>query len=281
MMTAQEFFIALPLYKKVNFNKIDELWNFNQEVINTQRSIRSFCSQCDKESVFVRFRSPHEIDYPIDRRLRGKDIQEATRILRQLMLRDHEAFQVTDFVCSQCHHSLIFFSFTTETFAMKVGQYPSYADLFQQADVKYRKVLSAERFKEFNTGIGLAAHGVGIGSYSYLRRILEDLVDEAFRIASDVKWEENEYQRSRFVEKIEKLSDFLPEFMVENKNLYGIMSTGLHDLSEEECLKYFDLLRGSIEMILDDKIAQKEKDERRKLLKHGIANLTGELKSTA
>jgi hypothetical protein len=36
-----------------------------------------------------------------------------------------------------------------------------------------------KRYKKFTKGLGLAAHGVGIGSFVYLRRIFENLIEEA------------------------------------------------------------------------------------------------------
>lgn len=44
---------------------------------------------------------------------------------------------------------------------------------------KYRKILGEEEYKEFTRGIGIAAHGVGIGSFVYLRRVFENLIEEA------------------------------------------------------------------------------------------------------
>lgn len=50
---------------------------------------------------------------------------------------------------------------------------------------KYDKVLSGERLKEFTRASGLAANGVGIGSFVYLRRIFEELIGEAHKAAKN------------------------------------------------------------------------------------------------
>ncbi|RXK82895.1 hypothetical protein [Filimonas effusa] len=65
----------------------------------------------------------------------------------------------------------------------KVGQYVSIADIHISQIKAYDKVLSKDLLKEFIRAIGLAANGVGIGSYVYLRRIFESLLEDAHMFA--------------------------------------------------------------------------------------------------
>ena len=46
------------------------------------------------------------------------------------------------------------------------------------------------------------------------------------------------------------LSDYLPKSLVGNTIFYGIVSKGIHELSEEECLEYFPVMKSFIIMIL-------------------------------
>ena len=56
----------------------------------------------------------------------------------------------------------------------RIGQSPSAADLaFGSLDPALSKQLRESDRKELGTAIGLRAHGVGIGSFVYLRRIFE------------------------------------------------------------------------------------------------------------
>jgi hypothetical protein len=66
----------------------------------------------------------------------------------------------------------------------KFGQLPSVADLATSEIDQYRKFVSKDDLVELKRAVGLAAHGVGIGSFVYLRRIFERLVDEAATRAS-------------------------------------------------------------------------------------------------
>ncbi|MGJ7915455.1 hypothetical protein ACI48D_08260 [Massilia sp. LXY-6] len=132
-------------------------------------------------------------------------------------------------------------------------------------DVKqYADVLAKPIFRELTKAIGLAAHGVGVGSFVYLRRVFETLVEEAHQVAkNDVGWNEEEYERGRMGEKILLLSKYLPEFLVQNRAIYGILSKGVHELSEDECLAAFPAVKLGIEIILDAKL---EEAARRKKL---------------
>lgn len=53
-------------------------------------------------------------------------------------------------------------------------------------------------------------------------------------------------------EKIDYLKGYLPPLLVNNKNtLYTILSKGIHQLSEEECLDNYDTVYAAIIIILE------------------------------
>ena len=161
----------------------------------------------------------------------------------------------------------------------KIGQFPSIATFHINQIKKYDKVLSGNRLKEFTRAIGLAANGVGIGSFVYLRRIFEALIEEAHEKAkADNNWDEDTYQRQRMTEKIEMLKLHLPTFLVENKSLYGILSIGVHELKEKDCLEHFETVKIGIELILDEKVEQFEKDKKIAEAKQKISALTQKIK---
>jgi hypothetical protein len=162
---------------------------------------------------------------------------------------------------------------------MKVGQYPSIADLQIQEVKKYNKVLSPEKLKEFTKGIGLAANGVGIGSFVYMRRIFEHLIFEGFKENVDeLKMQEKDFRVLRMEEKILLLKDYLPQFLVENSKFYSILSLGVHALDEEECLSYFGVIKLGIEIMLDQKLEQKLKKQKELEAKQKLNELHLKLK---
>lgn len=146
---------------------------------------------------------------------------------------------------------------------MKIGQNPALI-AFETPKIKhFKKVLTKDNHYELLRAIGLASHGVGIGSFVYVRRIFENLIEEAHQKAiSSEGWDDETYRRSRMNDKINLLKEYLPDFLVSNQSLYGIISKGIHELSEQECLAYFDTILLGIERILEAKIELDNKKAR-------------------
>ena len=161
----------------------------------------------------------------------------------------------------------------------KVGQNPSVADFHLAKVKKYTKHLGKDRRREFTKAIGLYANGIGIGSFVYLRRIFESLIIEAGEnlIVNGVITKEDFYPK-HMDEKIEVAKTELPDFLVENRSIYGILSKGVHELAEDECLAYFEVVKKGIELILDEKIEKEEKEKSRKALSASIASIAGKIK---
>lgn len=87
-----------------------------------------------------------------------------------------------------------------------------------------------------------------------------------------------DFEHLKFDIKIETLKVYLPKVLVTNKNVYGIISKGVHELSEEECREMFPYIKAGIELILDDLLAEKERKEKEKVFEKFVAQKTGELK---
>lgn len=165
-------------------------------------------------------------------------------------------------------------------FVEKVGQDPSLADLqFSELGKKYDKVLPEEDLKNLKKAIGLAAHGAGAGSFVYLRRIFENLIQETFDCSEGLAVTQSDFKTTRMEDKVELLKGFLPSQLVEMKSIYGILSKGVHELTEDECRRYFVPLKLSIELILDQKIEEKKKKDKDAEVKKQLQAITQELGS--
>ncbi|MBH1956945.1 hypothetical protein I8H84_05200 [Candidatus Saccharibacteria bacterium] len=146
---------------------------------------------------------------------------------------------------------------------VKIGQAPSLATI-QFADIakKYKDVLGKQDISMLKRAIGLAAHGTGIGSFVYLRRILESLIWETYNAHKDaLVVSEQDFKAERTKDKIKILKRYLPASMSKMTPLYGILSKGIHELDEKECLAYFDTMKLAIELILRQKIQQKQEQD--------------------
>lgn len=150
---------------------------------------------------------------------------------------------------------------------VKIGQHPSVADIAFPELKQYRKVLSKEDMGEMRRAIGLHAQGIGVGSYVYLRRILERVIDKAKDLAlADAVITEAEYSPKKMVDRIKMLKDYLPDVLANNPTVYSIISKGIHELSEEDCIEYFPIVKECIFMTLEKwEQARKKADSEKQL----------------
>jgi hypothetical protein len=155
----------------------------------------------------------------------------------------------------------------------KIGQHPSLATIANDEVAPYRKDMEQVDSSEFHKAIGLAAHGVGVGSFVYLRRVFERLIYrrfEEFKAAEG--WADQDFYSVRMEDKIALLKNHLPAFLVENRKVYSILSIGVHELDEADCLKYFEVMKQAIIIILEDDKKKKEEIKRRAVFAKAIAD---------
>lgn len=256
------FHLEMPLYHNFD-SSLGIIAEAIYKLLCFSGTIDAYCIWCDKESVFD-----------------TKDYLYGTTLFDW---RRSTGFRRNTYQCSRnnAHQYFVYYLKTNDSL-QKIGQWPSVADFQIPQAEKYRKILGEEEYKELTRGIGLASHGVGIGSFVYLRRVFENLIEEAHTKAqTDVKeFSDDEYLKARMDEKIKMVKDYLPEFLVGNRSLYGILSTGVHNLTEDECLKYFETVKIGIEQILDEKIIQKEKADKAIRAREAIQKVHGTLSNS-
>ena len=256
------------------------------ELIKGNIKISTYCKECKRERVFrmkpveYYFESGQEGHEKIVCRNLGEEIESLQNLIFSKKVREEKDFiaewrwincQIADtvrimkleYICSMNEkHHLDYVVLTTDNSMMKIGQYPSVADMtFPELDA-YKHVISKEDRKELGTAIGLFASGVGAGSYVYLRRILERLVYQAKETAGDVI-DDEKFEQARMSERVKMLDGYLPEVLINNTTIYGILSKGIHELSEEECRKYFPVVKECIYQILGmwESLRKKQADE--------------------
>jgi hypothetical protein len=147
----------------------------------------------------------------------------------------------------------------------KFGQLPSVADLATSELDQYQKFISKEDLVELKRAVGLAAHGVGIGSFVYLRRIFERLVSEAAaRARAHGAAGLERFETLRMEEKLQCLAGYVPPWMVENRKLYGVLSAGLHELTDQTCLNAFPAVKLATIALLEQHAEQARREARAK-----------------
>lgn len=247
------FCAVIPLYDRF---PVDDGTRRRVFALITERTTMDcFCVYCGQPSVFITSAQRigiEDYDFRISDRIFGRE-----------------------FVCSRNYEHTYHFVFRLEDkIVEKIGQSPSVANIAESDLRQYRAVLTDDDYRELSRAVGLISHGVGIGSFVYLRRIFENLINEAYDAAKKQPgWDEGAFQKARMDEKIELLKALLPEFLVEQRKLYAVLSKGVHSLSENECLDAFPIVRMGIELILDQKIAARQQKEKADRAKKEIAAL--------
>jgi hypothetical protein len=268
----QAFHLEMPLYAEFDLSEKATARKV-YELISHDGTIDAYCVECDKESVFTNRERIYETPISIYRQ--GSSETPFAAWMKRGQLFDRVVYSYTRVP----EHKYYTYYYKSGNSFVKIGQYPSGADFQIPQAAKYRKILGEQQYKELTRGIGLAAHGVGIGSFVYLRRIFENLIEEAHVIATgEGSFDEEEYTKARMDGKIQMLEHYLPEFLVENKTLYSILSIGIHSLTEEDCLKYFESVKIGIEQILDEKIDKIEKVTKATRAREAVQKISGEMK---
>lgn len=269
-MSLEEFVFSLPLYFKVDANGgFDMLFEaLSRKSTFSPIQIEGYNANKRKESTFSIVLSLCEsIHYDSSFRYNRNG---------SYLIPKEDFVKSVVFRCQRYSDEITILVFVSpsQKVLMKVGQYPSVADIHIGQIKQYDKVLDKHLLKEFTKAIGLAANGVGVGSFVYLRRVFERLILDAFEEAKvSAQIDASLFHKSRMEEKIQMLRGLLPPFIVDNHGLYGILSKGIHELEESECLAYFDCMRTSIEMILDQRVEMREKKLKEEKLKKQISEI--------
>jgi hypothetical protein len=174
-------------------------------------------------------------------------------------------------------YSYFFDYIETQGVLTKVGQTPSLEDVAGADIERYRAILGPE-FAELRRATGLFAHGIGIGSFVYLRRIFEKLVEAARSTADPTGEREAEFRKMRMAERVSELAAHLPPAVVKYKDAYGILSLGLHELSEVDCKRYFPVVRAAVITMLEQKYEAAEKAKVTAELDRAVAAIALETK---
>lgn len=260
-------FLSAPLYKKFDYDVSEDVHYFGG-------TLDMFCPECKQNSVYKRIGNSLRPSSSV-----SPPMSSLTSEITQL--RFSRIFSV-EFECSRDKNHVATFLFKQDTKSLsKIGEYPSLTDRQFQELAKYERELRTY-YQEFKTAHYLYLHKVGIGSFVYLRRVLEkvvmDVATQKYSSQSDWNLEKWKVSKGRFENVIEDLADDLPEFLVKNTVLYKILSKGVHELDENECLEYFEVIKAAIEEILDEKMRQDEKEKRRKSISGKLTQIHSDLK---
>lgn len=260
-----ELITKQPLYHEIditNMSKPEIL-----DIIFYKGSIDCFCPYCNNSSIFIKVpdREQGTKEKAMAENPYSPDIDEK-------LFKESETFQI-NFSCSRNNSHILNIIYKVENNTItKIGQSPSLFDIQKNDFKKYRKVLD-NNYSDLSKAILFYTYNNGVAAFTYIRRILENFfIKNAYEIKKDQPdWDDKKYKECRFKEKINLLKDLLPKTLVNNPSLYSIVSKGIHELEEEECLLYFEAVKKCIFLSLDDII---EVDNEHKSQKNNKSELS-------
>jgi hypothetical protein len=221
---------------------------------DTNKAIDNYCAACGSNSTFRKITGDE-----------GPPGRLSATVARQTHNADYLIRDGAFAVVYQCQRELSHYAYYSFYFAknkiQKIGQYPSAADTSKPALKRFRSVLDSNLLGDLNRAVGLYAHGIGAGSFVYLRRIFEALIIDERNNAREAGEALENFDSLRLAEKVEALKSRLPSELVAMKGVYSVLSAGIHELSEDICLSLFPAMLSSIELILDSHIEKRNREK--------------------
>ncbi|MFI2133006.1 hypothetical protein ACH434_23605 [Lysinibacillus fusiformis] len=211
-------------------------------------------------------------------------IDQASKNYRELIekLFDENNVLQLQFECTSKHRLYVYFQLLEGDYLIKTGQYPSIL-MFNGSLNKFKKLTNKEIFKELTYADNLITQSMGVGAFLYLRRILEKLIFQHAETAiQDNKIDEQTFMNADTIEKVKllKKQDCIPNYLADvNPFLYPILSKGVHELDEDECISYYDTLKKAIILILDEVRENEEKIKLKNENKNAMNNIHSTLKN--
>ena len=281
-----DFLVNKGLYDEIEITK-DNIFEL-ADLVGGHVKIDIYCPKCGESRVFSCEMIPYYWYDEHNQEIKGRSLEEEIVSWQEIQNMDGTRFvgdpeapwtwtnnsiendtrlMVFKFFCAMDNtHHLDYIVLTYGNKMKKIGQYPSVADLSFPELKEYRKVMTKEDEKELKRAIGLFASGIGVGSFVYLRRIFERIIVTASRKAiEEGKIKEEEFGKAHVDEKIKMLAEYLSKSLANNPVFYGIISKGIHELSEEDCIEFFPVMQSFIMMILRqwEKIRRDEEEEKK------------------
>lgn len=187
-------------------------------------------------------------------------------------------YEFMRYACRNCRSTVRTFAVVvkgagTSGLVQKLGELPPFgpptpARVFRLIGEDYRELFLQGRRAENK--------GLGIGAYGYYRRIVEHqkgrIIDEIRRVAERlgesaemVKTLKDARTETQFSSAIEKIKDAIPRsLLIDGHNpltlLHNALSEGLHELTDEECLRLATSIRVVL-VELADRVSTALKEE--------------------
>ncbi|WP_056371699.1 MULTISPECIES: hypothetical protein [unclassified Sphingopyxis] len=154
-------------------------------------------------------------------------------------------------VCQRAAHIYSYIFTKAADDVVKIGQFPSAADVSFGELRSIDKALDPIDRRELGTALGLFAHGTVLGAFVYLRRVFERMIWRAHERQTQAGHPIEGFATMRMDQRIAALKDELPVSVVQNSGVFSVLSIGIHELTEEQCGKHFPVLKSVLFQMLE------------------------------
>ena len=160
---------------------------------------------------------------------------------------------VLNAVCLRVQHLMAVVLYQQKGRLIKIGQYPSLADIAFGELSKLDRSLEPLDRKELGRALGLFAHDAPLGAFVYLRRVFERMIARAYvRHVAEGGDEVQNFEGLKMDQRLKVVRGQLPRKVAQNSNVFGVLSKGIHELSDEEGRDLFPLVKTVIFQMLGD-----------------------------
>lgn len=270
--------ILFPLYKKIEIPEVslEEILPYHTK--DKEITLELYCPICKKTRIFT-FEQP-DMKYIMweNAPTTGGTVRPPVEIQKDIhkerFFRETEYFSL--YALAECGHQLIIdFRIIDNDTVEKIGQFPSIYDVNENINNKYFLDLLDKEYRSYYTkACSLYSFNSCIGAMTYLRRIFEKLLLDTFLKNYDAK-DLGEFKKKRMEDKVKDLKDYLPTLLQEQGfcEIYSLISDGVHNLTEEQCQKRFNILRMAIEEILKEEVKKTEDAKTKQKIQKELQNI--------
>jgi hypothetical protein len=262
-----EVCLHFPLYRVIA--KGDQAQAFADKLHDESFQLDAYCIHCKRETPFKKL---------VLKINTGTGVTPSLRRAATPEKRPASLFQSVNATCARCGSYYFFYFASYREGIAKIGQTPSPADIASQDMLRFREELGDLDLAELEYATRMFSLGIGVASYVYLRRIFERLLGRHHAAYVEAHGAIEGYERMRWEDRVQALRSVLPEELVENRKVYSILSLGIHELMEADCLRYYPVMRAAIVDILEQDIAAKRRAEASAELRRAVGRIADQLK---
>ena len=262
-MVDATFLEEYPLYRKFECKLpeyVDELPKIN---------INMHCSICIDTRTFI----------PIDRYYMKKNLFIDIDRSRPGYKIEINSYLILNYFCASCRKFSRFFCLRvigkSGSISMEVEKVGQYLPWDISISKNLQKVLG--KFSEnYKKGLICESQGYGIGANAYFRRIVEEIIGDLLEQIPDLmsgeeraKYEEALEETRRTTntqDKIALVKDLLPPILMPErynplKTLHKVLSEGLHEKTDEECLEDAQIIRTTLTFLVNSILRRRKEQQ--------------------